>query len=261
MFQFRGCYHTSKIDPSVFVKPEPDKTVVIEIVSQETLNAFRWNPKIHMDAIKRETARENNGSLLGPCGGASCKTSNAFFSHITNFVSQRHSVITRGHQFLETRAYLNVEITNEQRYLLQPTAADVLVGNLLEDSLGQNTKKKKPLWRINIMSGNVASYSWVLNNSEALKHIEDTNMLSACISTISASRELAKDAAMEKKSHEAKSKEDKKANDRAEFEKKKRELHEELVRDLLVFVVAAGTTPKTLIKNKLLNLLIFFFQR
>jgi hypothetical protein len=35
------------------------------------------------------------------------------------------------------------------------------------------------------MSGNVASYSWVLNNSEELKHIEDANMLSACISTIS----------------------------------------------------------------------------
>jgi hypothetical protein len=37
MLQFRGCYHTSKIDPSVFVEPETDKTVVIEIVSQEML--------------------------------------------------------------------------------------------------------------------------------------------------------------------------------------------------------------------------------
>jgi hypothetical protein len=37
LLQFRGCYHTSKIDPSVFVKPEPDKTVAIETVSQDTL--------------------------------------------------------------------------------------------------------------------------------------------------------------------------------------------------------------------------------
>jgi hypothetical protein len=98
--------------------------------------------------------------------------------------------------------------------LLQPTAADVLVGNLLEDSLGKNAKKKIPLWHINFMSGKVASYSQVLNNSEVLKHIEDANMLSACISTISESRELAKDAA-EKKSQEAKSKEEKNANDQA----------------------------------------------
>jgi hypothetical protein len=97
MLQFRGCYNTSKIDPSVFVKPEPDKTVAIDIVSQETLNAFRWNPKIHMDAIRRETTKGNNGSLLGPCGGVSRKTANAFISHIIHFVSQRHSVITRGH--------------------------------------------------------------------------------------------------------------------------------------------------------------------
>jgi hypothetical protein len=213
MLQFRGCYHTSKIDPSVFVEPEPDKTVAIEIVSQETLNAFRWNPKIHMDAIRRETTRGHNGSLLGPCGGASCKTANAFFSHITNFVSQRHSVITRGHQFLEPRAYLNVEITDEQCYLLQPTAADFLVGNLFKDSLGQNAKKKIPSRRINFMSGNVASYSRVLNNSEVLRHIEDATMLSACISMISESRELAMDAAKEKKSQEAKSKEEEKANE------------------------------------------------
>ncbi len=97
-------------------------------------------------------------------------------------------MITRGHQVLEPRAYLNVEISDEQRYLLQPTAADVLVGNLLKDSLGQNAKKKIPSRCINFMSGNVASYSWVLKNSEALKHIEDANMLSACISTLSESR-------------------------------------------------------------------------
>ncbi len=109
---------------------------------------------------------------------------------------------------MEPRGYLNVEITDDQCYLLQPTAADVLVGNLLEDSLGQNTKKKIPSGRINFMSGNVASYSRVLNNSEAFKHIEDANMLSACISTTSESRELAKDAAKEKKSQEAKSKEE-----------------------------------------------------
>jgi hypothetical protein len=40
----------------------------------------------------------------------------------------------------------------------------------------------------------------------------------------------------------------------------KGELNEEVVRDLLVFVVAAGTIPKTLTKDKLLNLLKFYFK-
>jgi hypothetical protein len=44
-------------------------------------------------------------------------------------------------------------------------------------------------------------------------------LLSACSSKISESRELAKDAAKEKKAQEAQLKEEKKANDQAEFKK------------------------------------------
>ena len=106
-------------------------------------------------------------------GGASRKTANAFFSHITNFVSQRHSVITRGRQFLEPMAYLNVENTDEQRYLLQPTAADVLVGNLLEDSLGQNAKKKIPLRHINLCLGMLQATAGC---STILKHLNTLKM-------------------------------------------------------------------------------------
>ncbi len=120
-------------------------------------------------------------------------------------------MITRGRRFLELRAYLNIEITDEQCYLLQSTAADVVVVNILEDSLGQNAKKKISSWGITFLSGNIASYSLVLNNSEVLQHIEVVNMLSACLSKISESRELAKDAAKKKKAQEAKLKGKKKS--------------------------------------------------
>jgi hypothetical protein len=81
-------------------------------------------------------------------------------------------------------------------------------------------------------------------------------MLSVCLSKISESRELAKDAAKEKRAQKAKLKEEKKANDQAEFEKKKGELQEELLQDL-IFVVAAGSILKSFTKDKLLNLLKF----
>ncbi len=163
-----------------------------------------------MVTIRRETIRGNGGSILGPCGGARCKTADSFFTRITNFVAQRHSVITRAHQFLEPRAYLNIEITDKQCYLLQPKAVDVFIGNILENSLGQNAKKKIPSQRIDFLSENIASYSWVLNNSKALQHIKDANMISVCLSKISESKELVKDAAKEKKAQEAKLKEEKK---------------------------------------------------
>jgi hypothetical protein len=74
-----------KIDPSVFVEPEPHQTVPIEIMSSETVHAFRWNPKVHVGAIRRETIRGNDDSLLGPCGGASRKMADSFFTHIKHF--------------------------------------------------------------------------------------------------------------------------------------------------------------------------------
>jgi hypothetical protein len=75
---------------------------------------------------------------------ASGKMADFFYTHITNFVAQRQSLITRGYQFLEPWGYLNIEITDKQCYLLQPTAADVFVGNILEDRLGQDAIKKIP---------------------------------------------------------------------------------------------------------------------
>ncbi len=101
--------------------------------------------------------------------------------------------------------------------LQEPTAADVFVGNILEHNLVQNTKMKIPSRQINFLSGNIASCSRVLNNSEAIQHIEEVNMLSVCLSKTSESRELAKDSAKEKKAQETKLKEEKKANDQADF--------------------------------------------
>jgi len=79
------------------------------------------------------------------------------------------------------------------------------VGNILEDSIGQNAKKKIPMWRINMIAGNISSYSRVsLNNQKSLDFIAEANLLSSCISKISVAKEIAKDAAKEKREQEQK---------------------------------------------------------
>jgi hypothetical protein len=156
------------------------------------------------------------------------------------------SSLTKGRKFLEPSSFLNVEVTDDQRYLLQPTASDVLVGNILEDSIsiGQNAKKKIPKCRINMIAGNIASYSRVLNNEKSLVYIAEANLLSTCLSTISAAKEVAKDTAKEKREQEQKSREGKKAGDQAAFEENKAELCEELENDLnsLTDMVSYETT-------------------
>jgi hypothetical protein len=73
---------------------------------------------------------------LGPCRAASQKTANSYFTHVTNYIVGGHANATKKHRFLEPSSFLNVEVTDDQRYLLQPTASDVLVGNILEDLIG-----------------------------------------------------------------------------------------------------------------------------
>jgi hypothetical protein len=155
IYQLRGCYLTTKIDPSVFVEPCHAAEMATDIREatelNETLHLFTWKPKVFVDAINRETTRNTDGHLIGPCGGASHDTVHTYFTHITSFVAQQHANATKGRKFLEPSSFLNVEVTDDQRYLLQPTASDVLVGNILEDSIGQNAKKKIPKRRFNMI--------------------------------------------------------------------------------------------------------------
>jgi len=115
--QLRGCYITSKMDPSVFVDLERDDVMAAEAAEADTQNAkllcnykFSWKPKFHVDAFERETKRAQDGSLEHN-GRASEKTAMGFYYHITNFVAQLHANTTRGRKYLQPSAYLNVKIS------------------------------------------------------------------------------------------------------------------------------------------------------
>jgi hypothetical protein len=163
---------------------------------------------------------------------ASEDTAYAYHRHITNYVAQQHGARTRGQSFLVPSAYLDVEVMDDQRFLFQPTAADMLLGSILEDSIGQNAKKKIPKRRINFLSGNIASYSQSLNNPAALDQIINTNNLANCLVMISEYKEAAKDAAKEKNVNDDKAKADKKAVDIAVFNEQKAKVYDKLVEDV-----------------------------
>ncbi len=103
--QLRGCYLTNKIDPSVFVVPCRAAEMAAEAAEatklNERLNLITWKPTVFVDAINHETTRNKNGHFIGPCGAASQKTANSYFTHITNFVAGEHANATKGRKFLE----------------------------------------------------------------------------------------------------------------------------------------------------------------
>ena len=179
----------------------------------------------------------------------------AHYRHIKNHVAQQHGARTRGKSFLVPSPFLDVEVTDNQRFLFQPTSADVLLGNILEDLIGQNAKKKIPKRRINFLSGNISSYSQSLNNPAALDQIVDTNNLSSCLATFSEYKEAAKDAAKEKKTNDDKAKTDKKAVDIAVFNEQKAKVYDKLVEDVGKGIEHICGLPKA----QLEKLLKFYF--
>jgi len=110
----------------------------------ETLHLFTWKPKVFVDAINHETTRNKNSHLIGPCGAASQNTANSYFIHITNFVAGEHANATKGRKFLEPSSFSNVEVTDDQRYLLQPTDSDVSCGKYYRGFDWSKCKQEDP---------------------------------------------------------------------------------------------------------------------
>ncbi len=79
---------------------------------------------------------------------------------------------------------MNVQISQQQLEFLYTTTGDVLVGNILQDSIGQNAKKKIAKRRIDIITGNVYNFSRSLNSAETLDLVVDTNKLASCLASI-----------------------------------------------------------------------------
>jgi hypothetical protein len=234
--QLRGCYHTTKLDPSVLCEPDRTAEKAAEAAEAKKQNEsllcnynFTWKPKVHSDAIAAETERSTKGTLIKP---ASKKTRDAYFDHLCNFVSRQHGAKAKEGEHLVPSSYLHLELKKQQRKYLNPTPSDVIVGNIMEDAIGDNAKKKIAKRRINFLNGNVESYSRSLNNPKQLEYIKDANNLSACLAAIEEGKLLEKEDAKKRKAVEQKQKKAKKAKKSDAFKKKKEELYEGLKADV-----------------------------
>ena len=102
------------------------------------------------------------------------KAQSKLFVHMTNFVCTTHVTSHKKKSNgdavqLEPTAGLDVEILDEQKRLLNPTAKDVQMGELIDQAQGSRAKKKEAKRRQNITNGNIGSYSAILNAKKNLR--------------------------------------------------------------------------------------------
>jgi hypothetical protein len=81
-------------------------------------------------------------------------------------------------------AYLDVNATADQIELFKPTHKNVVMGFILKDTMGPGAVKLIAKRRIDVLDGNVGSYSRLLNSSSRLKQIKEVNDLAAAVAEI-----------------------------------------------------------------------------
>jgi len=83
---------------------------------------------------------------------------------------------------------------------------DVLLGKLVHENMGEGAIQKHSARRLDMISGNIASHSRLLNSPEQLEHVKDQYELAAIVESITAEQanERAGKAEEKKKVEEAK---------------------------------------------------------
>ena len=76
-------------------------------------------------------------------------------------------------------------MSDNQRTLLNPTQNDVFFGLIDYDAKGKGAVQKIAKRRLDVIEGNVNSYSKMLNNTKILKIIKDFNQICASVAEVS----------------------------------------------------------------------------
>jgi hypothetical protein len=105
-----------------------------------------------------------------------------FFHHITNFVAMQESGNNKN---LVPAKYLNVEMNSDQAELLKPSQKSMMMGSILKDAAGKGARQLIAKRHIDMIDGNIGSYSRQLNYTARMEMIRDVNALAAAVPVIS----------------------------------------------------------------------------
>ena len=160
--KIRGCYFMTKEYSSVFVDPttsaEPEDNNSTPNLRQWILDrhfsGFSLAPSCLLDPYKTNKSRENASKL---------------FCCMTNVFASNHGFNT-GVQLCPS-PYLGVEVTDEQKELLNPTSHYVQMGVILDQCVGKKAERKISRRRLYIVQGNVNRYARILNGAAHFDNI------------------------------------------------------------------------------------------
>ena len=206
VYKFRACCLAAQKDPSVIVGAEEDEEEPTVDTPKNAQDFFSFQPKKLLVNYK---ANGNDPSAQ-----------TKLFHHMTDFSAQS---MWNSKQRVEPSAYLDVQMTEEQKELLAPTHKNALMGFILCDVKGKGAKNKIAKRRIDMISGNVSSYSRCLNDAKRLKQLEEVNQLTVTVAGVAAEAAATKKEQQLKAAQKLKSKKAKKQLDEEKERAKRKE--------------------------------------
>ena len=116
--------------------------------------------------------------------------------------------------------------------MLNPSVLDTVIGFVMNDSQGEEAKKRLPQRRLNFIDGMVSSHCGVLNSEERLNLIRQANEVSGVMADLEAERLQKRDDQRKKKAQEE-SKSEERRVEKAAKEKETMERNLLLCQDIM----------------------------
>ena len=213
--KFRGAYFATLGDDSVFVEPTHAVQPLQESAALlDKHDGFALKP------------RKLLGKYQKNCTDS--KTQAQLFIHMTNHVATKHcaAALKKNERYvdLEPSAGLDVAMSDFQKSVLNPTERDVVISDLINRAQGEGAQKKEAKRKRDFVTGNVNSYSRILNDEKNLEKFKDYTELAVGLGMLNAEKDEKSKETAAKKVQEAADKVRKKGEKEAEEASKRNEL-------------------------------------
>jgi len=233
VYKLRACYHASLTDPSVLVRTEEEKCdVVVEDDNGAIDNWCSWKPDVLVQQYKED---QNNKDIQ-----------QRWFNHVCDMTASHHWLQEKP---VEPSHWLDVHITKQQKDFLNPTIKQVTRGFILYDVKGKGAKELHAKRHLDMISGNVSSYSRMMNDAKRLKEITELSSLVAACAQVTADKDQAKEKSKEDKEEALRKKEAKKQAEKVALAAERERLLPELSLVMEPYMAGQelkGTTKLTL---------------
>jgi hypothetical protein len=276
IYKLRACYLTSKIDPGVIVG-DTNEDEVIDTTSSNVATVddyFTFMPNDLVKEFKKDAtalplvAKEDSAARRLGKGSNVASNEPLFkstvqqklFEHMCNKACESEWANENGRQL---SSHLMIDMSKEQQQLVNPSYKNVLMGFISYDVKGKGAKQKIASRRLNMIAGNVASYSRCLNDPKSLQHMKEMNQLIATVATVTADQEKEKAERKEAAAAREMEKKQKKKDEEAADTKKKQQLLPALEETMAKFETGEFTAPasfEAMPKTQLVNIMRYFYE-